>query len=225
MVEFLSTHELSSGDRSRKVVLMTYDDKVNRTWIDWVLDAFERVGGKASFFFTGNILYYFAEQVRRIVREGHVFGSHGLLHVPYTQLRTEEIRTHFQTWLDLVEEVVPGYRPKFCRFPFGNRDERALRVAAEFGLQSVHWTLASGGMDEGTHDRVVENVTDGCIVLSHVSHYYDVIQAERILRTLTSMGYALESLDTAIAPSDSRVALTGGAKKYAASPSKAAPHP
>jgi peptidoglycan/xylan/chitin deacetylase (PgdA/CDA1 family) len=201
-IEFLAGHEIQSGDRFRRSVLMTYDDQGHRAWIDKILDAYRLVGGKASFFFTGDNLSLYAKQIRRIVAEGHLFGSHGLVHEPHTAMRSDEIRDQIREWLRLVENIIPGYQVRFFRFPYGDRNERVRRVIAEFGLQNVHWNIASGGLDQETYHRVVENVFNGSIVLSHMTRYYDVYEAKKILKRLKEDGYALETVETGMDSKD-----------------------
>jgi peptidoglycan/xylan/chitin deacetylase (PgdA/CDA1 family) len=196
MYQFLISHEVRRADRSRNVVMMTYDDQGYRTWIDKLLDVYREAGAKASFFFTGNNLLLYSDQVKRIVNEGHVFGSHGLVHEPYTTLKSEEIRAHMREWLGMAQELVPDYQVRYFRFPYGDRNDRVRSVIAEFGLQSVYWNLESGGLDKSTYDNVVKGVSSGSIVLSHMSRYYDVEYAGRILEHLLGQGYSLESVET-----------------------------
>jgi len=201
-IEFLAGHEILLGDPTRRIVLMTYDDQGHRKWIEEILDAYAVVGGKASFFFTGDCLPMYAEQIQRIIEEGHIFGCHGLVHEPHTAIRSDDIRAQLQEWLGMVEEIVPGYQVRFFRFPYGDRNERVKKVIAEFGLQNVHWNIESGGLDQDTFDNVVGKVKNGSIVLSHMTRYYDVHETKRILEHLTNEGYALESLETGIDPKD-----------------------
>jgi peptidoglycan/xylan/chitin deacetylase (PgdA/CDA1 family) len=196
MFQFLISHEVRRGDRNRNVVLMTYDDQGYRSWIEKLLDVYKAAGAKASFFFTGDNLLLYSDQVKRIVDEGHVFGSHGLIHEPHTALNSEEIRAHLREWLGMAREIVPDYQVRYFRFPYGDRNDRVRSVIAEFGLQSVHWTIESGGLDKDTYDNVVGKVSKGSIVLGHMCRYYDVEYAERILEYLTGEGYSLESLET-----------------------------
>jgi peptidoglycan/xylan/chitin deacetylase (PgdA/CDA1 family) len=201
-IAFLTGHEIQMGNRFRRSVLMTYDDQGHRVWIDKILDAYKLVGGKASFFFTGDNLSLYAKQIQRIVAEGHVFGSHGLVHEPHTAMQSDEIRDQTREWLRLVEDIIPGYQVRFFRFPYGDRNERVRRVIAEFGLQSVHWNIESGGLDQETYHKVVENVFNGSIVLSHMTRYYDVYEAERILKRLKEDRYALETVETGMDSKD-----------------------
>jgi peptidoglycan/xylan/chitin deacetylase (PgdA/CDA1 family) len=201
-IAFLADHEIKEGDRSRRIVLMTYDDQGHRVWIDRLLDAYEFVGGKATFFFTGENLPVYAKQIQRIVREGHVLGCHGLEHVPHTSLRSDELRAHLREWLGMIDQIVPGYQVRFFRFPYGDRNDRVRRVIAEFGFQNVHWSVESGGLDEDTFENVVGKVSNGSIVLSHMCRYYDVDQAEEILKHLKGERYAMVSVETGIDSKD-----------------------
>jgi peptidoglycan/xylan/chitin deacetylase (PgdA/CDA1 family) len=201
-IAFLAGHEIQKGDGTRRTVLMTYDDQGHRVWIDQILDAYKLARGKASFFFTGESLALYAKQIQRIVAEGHVFGCHGFVHEPHTAMGSDEIRRQTWEWLRIVEKIIPGYRVKFFRFPYGDRNERVRKVIAEFGLQSVHWNIESGGLDQGTFNKVVDNVFAGSIVLSHMTRYYDVYDAEKIVKRLKECGYSLESLETGRDPRD-----------------------
>jgi len=181
---------------------MTYDDQGYRAWIEKLLDVYQAVGTKASLFFTGDNLLLYSDQIKRIVGEGHVFGSHGLGHEPHTALRSEEIRAHLREWLGLAQEIVPDSRVRYFRFPYADRNDRVRRGVAEFGLQSVHWNIESGGLDEGTFDNVVRKISKGSIVLGHMSRYYGVEQTQRILEHLTGTGYFMESVETGREPRD-----------------------
>lgn len=205
--EYLANHEVRLGDKDRKVILMTYDDQGDRARIHQILDAFKKHNGKTTFFFTGtgfgnNGLSHYKEEIKRIVDEGHVFGSHSLVHDPHTLYDETKIRNHFNKWLSMAAEIVPNYRVRYLRFPYGDRSERELKIAAEFGFQSVMWSVESGGTTEETFSYVVDRVKPGSIVLSHMHRYYDVFYADSILSRLTKDGYSLESMETGLSPQD-----------------------
>jgi hypothetical protein len=68
-------------------------------------------------------------------------------------------------------------------------------VASSLGMQTVMWSLESGGLDgvEKTVSRVVNSAKNGDIVLSHSTRYYDVLAVEKIIlglieRSLTPVG-------------------------------------
>jgi peptidoglycan-N-acetylmuramic acid deacetylase len=214
VVDFLSSHELRQGDSARKIVMMTYDDQMNtganRT-LGYILDTYKKHRARGTFFFngldwSGNGLSAYSETIKRIVDEGHTFGSHTWLHNPCTKMRTEEVRTGLEKWLEAAKKIVPSYEVKFVRFPYGDRNGAVLKEAAKLGLQSVYWTFGSWGEDPGTLNRVLAGVreTPSPIVLSHMRRTYDVDQCDEILGSLIREGYSPVSIEDGISPSDRR---------------------
>jgi peptidoglycan/xylan/chitin deacetylase (PgdA/CDA1 family) len=206
--DFIAAHEVKRGDTSRNVMLMTYDDMNYHEYFTWILDAYKSFGAKTTFFLPGG--YYrdfitikkYASEIERIVAEGHVFGCHGLVHEPLTSYTSDQIRKDIEQWLKLAGEIVPGYSVQWIRFPFGDSNDRILKIVAEYGLQSVLWSYESGGMDEATLSRLLEKTKPGDIVLSHSMRYYDAFYAHDIIEKLLSSGYSLESVETGLAPED-----------------------
>jgi len=203
-IDFLRHHEVSMGDKNRNVVLMTYDDGGTPENISDILDAFKQVKGKTTFFVTGDWLEKQAnkETTQRIVSEGHVLGCHGYHHDPFTSLSTEKMNEQLSKFIEVVDQVVPGYRVRFFRPPYGDRNQSVREEAAKLGMQTVMWSLSSGGQDIGTYQRVVNGAKRGAIVLSHSTRHYDVNQASKIVTGLVDLGYSLENMDTGLDPKD-----------------------
>jgi peptidoglycan/xylan/chitin deacetylase (PgdA/CDA1 family) len=195
---FLAMHEIQEGDTNRPVVMMTYDDNAKYDDVRAILDAYNRNYAKATFFFIGEKVRLSSKAVRAIVEEGHTLGCHGYEHIDLSELTNNQINRQIEQSFDAVNEVVPGYRMRFIRFPFGNGmgDPRLLKIAADWGLQHVWWTMGSGGLDSGTYDNVMRNVKNGSIILSHMFRPYDVSQVEQIVENLLEKGYSLESVET-----------------------------
>lgn len=206
--EFIALYEVSHGDTSRKVVLMTYDDFNSHANIETILDAYRDHGLKTSFFFPAGYfrnsltIDKFGKEIERIVDEGHVFGCHGLVNDPYTTLDSGVIRKDIESWLDIVSDIIPGYKVKWARFPFGDRNDRTRSVFAEYGLQSVMWSLESGGEDGKTYERVTSGIKKGDIVLSHTIRHFDTQDSSRILDYLQKNNFSVESVETGLNPSD-----------------------
>lgn len=202
-IDFLASHEIISGDTLRPVVMMTYDDVMNEKKLDTLLDVYAEAGVKTTFFFIGINLKSVANSVPRVVAEGHTVGCHGWTHdVPFVALSDADINKQFQLFTKTIGDILPGYRVRYFRAPFGSRDDRVIKLAAQWGMQHVLWSQESGGKDRQTYHYVVDRVKNGAIVLSHASRYYDVTEADGIVRELIRKGYSLESLDTGISPSD-----------------------
>ncbi|HCM37077.1 TPA: hypothetical protein DIS61_00310 [Patescibacteria group bacterium] len=161
-------------------------------------------GGKTTFFVMGDWLERSVnrEIANRIVDEGHVLGCHGFHHDPFTTLSREEMSEQFAKFTRVAGEVVPGYKVRFFRPPYGDRNQEVREEAAKWGMQTAMWSMSSGGHDYTTYTRVVRGVDKGTIVLSHSTRYYDVNQAAKIVTGLVEAGYSLESMDTGLDPND-----------------------
>lgn len=207
-IKFLSQHEVDRGDTSRKVILITYDDLGNTEQFAKILDAFKKYSAKASFFLPGGYdrkyitLPLYEETIKSIVGEGHALGCHGLIHEPLTSYKNQQLRNDLEQWLDIIVKILPNYNVQWIRFPFGNRDDRVRKIAAEYGFQSVMWSLESGGQDDKTLSRVINGAANGAIVLSHVHRFYDIRFSQEILKDLTNRGYRIESVDTGLSSDD-----------------------
>ena len=196
--EFLAAHEVKIGDTNRPVVMMTYDDNGTYDEVRTILDAFKPYDMKATFFFIGEKIPLSSKAVHAIVNEGHLLGCHGYAHNDFMRLNDDQINRRIEKSFKAVEEVVPGYRMRFIRFPYGSGvgSERILRVVAQWGLQHIYWSCGSNGTIPDTLDTVMRNVGNGAIVLSHMYRYYDVTQAQQIVESLVAAGYTLETVET-----------------------------
>ncbi len=202
---FLASHEILRGDTSRPVMLMTYDDIAKLSQVEVILEGYRQVAGaRATFFLIGEKILPSSKVVRRIAEEGHLIGLHGYSHLPLTTRKDDSIRRELDNSIRALYQVLPGYRPRFIRFPYGDgvNDPHLLELSAEFGLQHVYWSTGSGGLSRGTKDLVLSKAANGQIVLSHMHREFDISQAGDIVKGLNALGYSLETLETGRAPKD-----------------------
>ncbi len=202
-IRFLASHELITGDTSRKVVMMSYDDVLDNERLSHLLDVYQEHGIKCSFFIIGIDLENCRETLPRLIKDGHDLGCHGWVHdSPFTSLRDESINNQFSKFFAKVNEILPGYRVKYFRAPFGNRNQRVRDIAAAWGMQHILWTIESGGLDKTTVHYVVDRVENGSIVLSHAHRPFDVTEADVIVKELIRRDFSIETISTGMDPKD-----------------------
>jgi len=203
-IDFLVNHEVTKGDTSRKVIMMTYDDNGRYQEIRSILDAFKAFHMKATFFFIGEKIPLSSKAVHAVVDEGHLLACHGYAHNNFMALSNDQINRRIEKCFKVVDEIVPGYRMRFIRFPYGSGvgSERILRAVAQWGLQHIYWSTGSNGTIPDTLGTVMRNAENGAIVLSHMHRYYDINQAPEIVAGLVEAGYSLETIETGRAPED-----------------------
>lgn len=202
-IKFIADHELIHGDTTRKVAMITYDDARTNDRLNHLMDVYRENGVKMTVFIIGTDMDTCKEALPRLIAEGHDLGCHGWTHdSPMTSLRDQDLDAQFGKFQYKLETIIPGYRIRFFRAPFGDRNQRVRDVAARWGMQHVLWSLESGGQDKQTYHNVIDRLQPGEIILSHETRYFDVNDADVIVRELIRKGYSLENLRTGMASSD-----------------------
>ena len=90
------------------------------------------------------------------------------------------------------EHCAPYFRP-----PFGGRDKRVLKVAADAGYTPVYWSVDSwdafkkGITSKEIADRVLERVQGGDIVLMHCGSQPTADALPGLIKDLESRGYGI----------------------------------
>jgi peptidoglycan/xylan/chitin deacetylase (PgdA/CDA1 family) len=201
-IDFLAHHEVSHGDSSRPVILMTYDDGGRDAYVEMILQAYASLNARATFFIPGFWMANHSKTAEDIVAHGHLLGCHSYNHTAFTGMTKDAINQDIDKFLKLADQVLPGYRIRYFRFPYGDRNQDVRDIVAQWGMQSVMWDVESGGLTDSTYSAVVDHVSNGSLVLSHSSRYYDAKQAGQIVQELLKRGYSIETVATGMAPQD-----------------------
>jgi peptidoglycan-N-acetylglucosamine deacetylase len=108
------------------------------------------------------------------------------------RVRQELLRTQAEV------QALTGRVPRFWRPPYGEYDARVVKFAAELGLTTIEYDLASGDPDQhATKERLVEwvlrKVQPGSIVVMHINHrrFHTSEALPGILQGLRARGYQL----------------------------------
>lgn len=102
-------------------------------------------------------------------------GNHSYTH-PHMAAITDEVRLRRELQRTQAEiHRLTGATPKLFRPPYGEYDARLVAIAAELGLTTVEYDLASGDPDQhATKDRlthwVLQKAQPGSIVVMHINH-------------------------------------------------------
>ncbi|MCX8024227.1 MAG: polysaccharide deacetylase family protein [Thermanaerothrix sp.] len=205
--KFLESHVICSGDESKPHVAITYDDQPYFTEVvEKVLQVYNEADAKMTLFLVMEKVAPskdMQELLRKIIDDGHEVGFHGWNkeHLICSKFRDDVIQRDLEKCLELIYSIYPYYHVKFIRWPFGETG-RLVKIAAQYGLQVVNWSLESGGLDEKTKDRVIGKATNGSIVLSHLTRYYDVSQVSAIISGLHERGFKLVTVSEVLRKED-----------------------
>jgi peptidoglycan/xylan/chitin deacetylase (PgdA/CDA1 family) len=144
------------GAPTDREVALTFDDGPNPPYTDRILDVLHEEHVHATFFVVGRAVVAYPATMRRIVRDGNAVGNH--------------------TWdhghMIVAIQRITGVRTHLMRPPFGARDFAVISEAHKLGYRVVMWSVPlPDDWDQpgvGTiASRIVDNVTDGSIIVLH----------------------------------------------------------
>ena len=125
-------------------------------------------------------------------------GNHSYTH-PHMAAITDEVRIRRELQRTQAEiHRVTGLTPKLFRPPYGEYNARLVSIAAELGLTTVEYDLASGDPDQhATKERlihwVLEKAQPGSIIVMHINHrrFHTAEALPAIIAGLRSRGFEL----------------------------------
>ncbi|HEX2143691.1 MAG TPA: polysaccharide deacetylase family protein [Glycomyces sp.] len=184
-------------------IALTFDDGPAPEWTRKVLDMLRERGVKATFCVIGAYAEAYPELIADIAREGHTLCNHSWYHeFDLGKWSETELRANLQRTNDAILKAAPGAEVAYFRQPGGRWTDRAIAVAADLGMESLHWTVDPSDWDSKTseaeiRDRVVGRTAPGSIVLLHdgASNQQEMCGAlESILDAFDRRGYAYSAL-------------------------------
>jgi len=138
--------DVTGGKMATGTFVISFDDGPNNITTPLLLDALKKHDVKAFFNLVG-VNVDNGELLQRMVREGHILGSHTWSHA---HLRGKQ-RSFVDNELERTEkafQVTLGDRPWFFRAPYGEWGEEARKSVEDRGytvlgwdLDTVDWTL------------------------------------------------------------------------------------
>jgi peptidoglycan/xylan/chitin deacetylase (PgdA/CDA1 family) len=192
--------EIERGPRGKSQIALTFDAGANAECFEDLIAALESAHVQSTFFITGNWAQRNLECAKAITKHGHEVGNHTWNHLDLTKQPDDIVReeiTRAETLLTEISGQSP--RPRW-RAPFGARDERVLRIAANLGYRSIYWTIDSLDSVEPrkTPQFLTDRVTrmtdaqlDGAIILMHVGIKSTADALPAIIANLQDRGFRL----------------------------------
>lgn len=190
------------------VVALTFDAGANSAGLPGILQTLAATGVRGTFFLTGNWAAANPAGVAAIVAGGHRLGNHSTTHPGFTGLPDAAIGDQLSGAEQAIRAGGGDPRPLF-RFPFGERDARAIATVNAFGYLPVRWTVdtlgwkgSSGGITaQIVADRVLAGLRPGEIVLMHIGSNPDdgtTLDADALpamIERIRGAGYGFTTLD------------------------------
>lgn len=197
--------EVVRGLRGRNEIAITFDAGANAECFDDLIAALETAHVQSTFFITGNFAQRHEQCAKAITRHGHELGNHTWNHANLTRQSDDIVREEI-TRAEMLLTEISGQSPRpRLRAPFGERNERVLRIAANLGYRSIYWTIDSLDSLEPrkTPEFLIDRITsktdaelDGAIILMHVGEKSTADALPVIIADLQRRGFRLVTVST-----------------------------
>lgn len=186
-------------DPRRPMVALTYDDGPNTKATNRILDALERVGGRATFFIVGERLNEFSACIQRESALGCEIANHTYNHVMFNSADSATIKNQITKTNNQVRDMT-GKAPTLARAPGGYTGSNPKE---DVGMPLIQWSLDTMDWSSRNADAVVNkiktNVKDGDIVLMHDLYDSTAEATEQIVPWLVSQGYQIVTVSELMA--------------------------
>lgn len=178
-------------DPSRPMVALTFDDGPQPSVGNRIMDCLAQYGGRATFFMVGERVSAHADEVRRMVAEGHEVANHSMNHKYLQKLGAAQIQAQVTQCNDVIESVC-GVRPTIMRLPGGNYNGTVLANThmpmIQWSIDTLDWKTRNA---QSTVSAVLNHVKDGDIVLMHELYSQSGDAALTMIPELVNRGYQL----------------------------------
>ncbi len=168
---------IERGPVSQPFVALTLDAGSEAGPVPSMLQTLRERRIKITFFVTGDFIATYPDIVRQIAADGHEFGNHSLTHPDLRKVSDEQIRHELEATEQLLKLTTGKTTRPFFRPPYGEYDNRVLRLAQAHGYTTVCWSLDSLDsvgvsksprfLVERITSRLGVNEVRGAIVLMH----------------------------------------------------------
>ena len=182
--------EEGAVDPEKPMIALTFDDGPGPRTME-LLAALEEHGARATFFMQGVNVERYGDAVRKMTEIGCELGNHSYNHPNLAKMDAAEISKQIGKTNTLLAEA-SGQKATVLRPPFGAISEELKKNAGMplilWSIDTLDWKTRNA---QATINAVMNNVSDGDIILMHDVHTQSVDAALELIPKLQEKGYQL----------------------------------
>ncbi len=180
-----------------KKVAISYDAAWGADKTEDILAVLKEYDVKATFFLVGFWIDKFPEKVKAIQDAGMEIGTHTDTHPDLAKKNADTVKSELETSMKKITDIT-GQEVNLFRAPFGSYNNTVISVADNLGLKTIQWNIDSldwkGLSAADVNSRVMNNLSEGSIILMH-NNADNVVQSTKlVLENLKNRGYKVTSV-------------------------------
>ncbi len=175
-------------DAPHKQIALTFDDGPDYFGQE-LLDFLAERDVKVTFFYIGNQIEKYSDNVYRAYNEGHEIGNHSWSHPVLSTMKNEGIMEQLDSTSEAIYNVTGAY-PTVFRPPYGSKNDRLLSIC---GFPCILWSVDTLDWKYRDVDYVTEQIvggaSDGAVILVHEIHKTTIAAAKIAIDRLLDAGW------------------------------------
>lgn len=186
-------------DPDKPMIALTFDDGPHYTNTEKILDVLKQNDSCATFFVVGDNAEAYPEILKDISDAGCQIGNHTKNHKDLTNLTDDEIKQEVD-YVDKIVKKATGSPTTIIRPPYGAYDKNVQKVLNKtplifWDIDTEDWLTLNA---KKTIDAVMDQTSDGEIILLHDIHDSTAKAAETFIPRLRAEGYQLVTIEELI---------------------------
>lgn len=183
-----------SVNTADKKVSITFDCAWGANDIPKILDTLKKENVRATFFFVGEWLDKYPNEAKAIAGGGHDIGNHSDSHLRMSQLSVDSIKNDIANANTKIEKLT-GQKCILFRAPYGDYDDRLVKLASQQGQYTIQWDVDSldwkNISSENICERVMRKINNGSIILLHNDTKYTAAALPTLIKSIKNAGYSI----------------------------------
>jgi peptidoglycan/xylan/chitin deacetylase (PgdA/CDA1 family) len=127
-------------DTDEKKIAISFDAAWGNDDTDDLLKILDEYDIKSTFFLVKMWVEKYPDDVKKILEAGHDIGNHSTTHPHMTKISEDEMKKELMDAHEAVKNLT-GYEMDLFRPPFGDYNDKLLKVCKECGYYAIQWDV------------------------------------------------------------------------------------
>ncbi len=179
-----------------KVIYLTFNCGYEVGYTEGFLEVLKKHDVKASWFVLEEYIRQCPEEIRWLMENGHLVGSHSAYHLNYGTSSPEAVIKDMLKNEQRMRDYVGLEMDKIMRPPSGYYNEQTLRIMQDLGYKTYFWSLAYPDWDpndQPSEEYILNyfkaNHHNGAIAVIHITSGKGMKVLDEVITMLKAEGY------------------------------------
>ena len=179
---------VEAADTVHKQIALTFDDGPDYYGME-LMDFLAERGVHVTFFYIGNQVETYADNVYRAYNDGHEIGNHSYTHPVLGISDSDKIISELSQCDEAIYRVTGAY-PTVFRPPYGSKSSTLLNVCGYpvilWSVDTLDWKYRDADWVE---EQVYSGASDGAVILVHEIHKTTIAGVKKAIDRLLDEGW------------------------------------